>query len=132
MRDILIQETLQKIFLRTLPIIDVGHEIASRLRSAIEIGLLKPGSRIKQQDLADICNVSRMPVREALRMLGVQGYLVHEIYKGYMVAPDLPSKPLKTNFNQLIMPIKTLYDLLESPEARAQFEMRIIKELRNL
>jgi DNA-binding GntR family transcriptional regulator len=131
-RDVLIQDILQEIFSVALPVIDVGHEIALRLKLAIESGLLKPGCRIKQQNLADICSVSRMPVREALRMLGVQGYLDNQTNKGYVVASALPNKISRTSFNDLIIPLKAIYELLESPEARTQFEMSIIQQLRSL
>jgi DNA-binding FadR family transcriptional regulator len=128
----LTQDILQEIFSLALPARDVGHEIAFRLKSAIEIGLLRPGCRLKQQDIADICNVSRMPVREALRMLGVQGYLANQTNKGYVVAPALPSQISRTSFNELIIPLKTIYGFLDSPEARAQFELSIIQQLRSV
>lgn len=127
----LTQEILKEIFQQALPAVGVGHEIAYHLKSAIESGLLKPGCRIKQQAIADICNVSRMPVREALRMLGVQGYLENQTHKGYVVAFVLPTQSTVSDFEQLISPLKALYDLLHSPEAQAQFELNVIQHLRN-
>jgi hypothetical protein len=49
-----------------------------------------------------------------------------------MVASALPNKPSKTNFNQLMIPLKTIYDLLDSPAARENFELSILKQLRSL
>jgi DNA-binding FadR family transcriptional regulator len=131
MRDVLTQEMLKEIFLGILPAVDMRHEISYRLKSAIESGLLNPGCRIKQQAIADICNVSRMPVREALRMLGVQGYLENQTHKGYVVASVLPSQSTMSSLKQLISPLKAMYDMLDSPEAQAQFELNVIQHLRN-
>ena len=51
--------------------------IEARVRAAIVDGRFKPGERITQQSIANLFNVSRMPVREALRMLETQGVVVN-------------------------------------------------------
>jgi DNA-binding GntR family transcriptional regulator len=50
-----------------------GTRIAEDLRSAILNGDYEPGARIRQEDLADRHGASRLPVREALRMLEGEG-----------------------------------------------------------
>lgn len=50
-----------------------GVRIADDLRSAILSGRYAPGARIRQEDLADQHGASRLPVREALRMLEGEG-----------------------------------------------------------
>ena len=50
-----------------------GSRIADELRSAILAGSYAPGTRIRQEDLADRHGASRVPVREALRMLEAEG-----------------------------------------------------------
>lgn len=50
-----------------------GSRIASELRAAILDGDYQPGARIRQEDLADRHGASRVPVREALRMLEAEG-----------------------------------------------------------
>lgn len=50
-----------------------GERIAARLRAAILRGELAPGTRIRQEDLADRHGASRLPAREALRMLEAEG-----------------------------------------------------------
>lgn len=52
-----------------------GARIASELRDAILAGEYAPGARIRQEDLADRHGASRLPVREALRMLEAEGLL---------------------------------------------------------
>lgn len=61
--------------------------IEERLRSAILDGRLAPGMAIRQQELATLFGVSRMPVREALRQLEAQGLLAVVAHKGAVVAP---------------------------------------------
>jgi DNA-binding GntR family transcriptional regulator len=52
-----------------------GARIASELRDAILDGEYAPGARIRQEDLAERSGASRVPVREALRMLEAEGLL---------------------------------------------------------
>lgn len=50
-----------------------GNRIATHLRDAILRGEYAPGARIRQEDLAEQLGASRIPVREALRMLESDG-----------------------------------------------------------
>ncbi|PKH12481.1 GntR family transcriptional regulator [Pseudomonas sp. 43NM1] len=61
--------------------------IEETLRSAILDGRIPCGSALRQQDLADLFGVSRMPVREALRQLEAQALLNVIAHKGAVVAP---------------------------------------------
>jgi DNA-binding GntR family transcriptional regulator len=46
------------------------------IREAILSGRFLPGHRLKEEELTTLCQVSRTPVREALRRLGVEGLVV--------------------------------------------------------
>ena len=50
-----------------------SHRIADSLRTAILDGSYLPGARIRQEDVAARSGASRIPVREALRMLDSEG-----------------------------------------------------------
>lgn len=50
-----------------------SHRIADSLRTAILDGSYRPGERIRQEDIAARSGASRIPVREALRMLAAEG-----------------------------------------------------------
>lgn len=52
-----------------------GTRIADDLREAILTGEYAPGARIRQEDLADRHGASRLPVRDALRMLEAEGLI---------------------------------------------------------
>lgn len=60
--------------------------IEETLRAAILDGRLPSGAALRQQDLADLFGVSRMPVREALRQLEAQSLLHVVPHKGAVVA----------------------------------------------
>lgn len=59
--------------------------VAAYLRDAILGGELRPGDRIRQEDVAARFGASRLPVREALRMLEAEGLTQHEANKGARV-----------------------------------------------
>lgn len=63
-----------------------GARIAGELRDAILAGDYAPGTRIRQEDLAGRYGASRVPVREALRMLEAEGLLTLVANTGAWVA----------------------------------------------
>lgn len=63
-----------------------GTRIADALRQQIVSGERAPGTRIGQEALAEQFNASRMPVREALRMLEAEGLIRIESHRGAWVA----------------------------------------------
>lgn len=61
--------------------------IEEKVRNAILDGSLPSGTALRQQELASLFGVSRMPVREALRQLEAQSLVRVETNKGAVVAP---------------------------------------------
>ncbi|MCC6176690.1 MAG: GntR family transcriptional regulator [Chloroflexi bacterium] len=61
------------------------HDIAEAIRQAIRDGQLAPGARILETDLARRFDVSRQPVREAIRMLEHEGLLTSVPNRGTFV-----------------------------------------------
>jgi DNA-binding GntR family transcriptional regulator len=59
--------------------------VASYVRDLVLRDELKPGDRIRQEDIAERLGISRAPVREALRMLEAEGLTEHEPNKGARV-----------------------------------------------
>lgn len=62
-----------------------SERIAAHLREAILGGQIVPGERLRQEEIADRLGVSRIPVREALRMLEAEGLAEVEANKGARV-----------------------------------------------
>lgn len=52
---------------------DAGARIAGQIRADILAGTHAPGTRLRQEDIAERYGASRVPVREALRMLEHEG-----------------------------------------------------------
>jgi DNA-binding GntR family transcriptional regulator len=59
--------------------------VAGYLRGAILSGEIGPGEWIRQEEVAERLGASRLPVREALRMLEAEGLAEHERHRGARV-----------------------------------------------
>jgi len=67
---------------------DVGAasaRVADYLRQAILSGEIGPGAWIRQEEVAERLGSSRLPVREALRILEAEGLTEHERHRGARV-----------------------------------------------
>ncbi len=64
----------------------VPSTIASQLRGMIAAGVYAPGMRLGQTELATQFESSRVPVREALKMLSAEGLVEHDPNRGFFVA----------------------------------------------
>ncbi|MFC4585330.1 GntR family transcriptional regulator [Sphaerisporangium corydalis] len=62
-----------------------SRRIAGYLREAILSGEIAPGERIRQEDVAERFGASRLPVREALRMIEAEGLIDSQTHKGAWV-----------------------------------------------
>lgn len=60
--------------------------VCETLREAISTGVLKPGERLMEIQLAEELGVSRTPVREAIRKLELEGFVVMVPRRGTYVA----------------------------------------------
>lgn len=61
--------------------------VADFLREGILSGEIPRGMRLKQADLADELGLSITPVREALKLLAAEGYVLGATHRGAIVAP---------------------------------------------
>lgn len=98
--------------------------ILKHLRDAIISGQLDEGEPIRQDDVARIFNVSKIPVREALKRLEAEGLVAFQRHKGAVVAsmsePEIVEifevrALLEANAIRLSVPLMT-----EATTARAQ------------
>lgn len=55
-----------------------GSEVYSRLLTEIRTGILRPGDRLTETELAARLGISRTPVREAIRALEIDGLVTHK------------------------------------------------------
>jgi DNA-binding GntR family transcriptional regulator len=63
----------------------ISSSVATKLRDSIQTGVLEPGSRLRQSDIAKQYNVSTTPVREAFMMLEREGLLTRHNHRGVVV-----------------------------------------------
>ena len=84
---VVVPQTFVKLQPRTLV-----HQVIDALVAGAAEGLILPGDSIIEADLAMQLGVSRVPVREALRVLESQGVVVNEPYKGIRLTPVTPER----------------------------------------
>jgi DNA-binding GntR family transcriptional regulator len=86
-----------------------GAEAYQRIMEAIQSGRLKPGTRIREVELAEWLGSSRTPVREALNRLQTEGLVVQEPRRGMIIA-EMDST--------MMAEIYSMREVLESTAAR--------------
>jgi DNA-binding GntR family transcriptional regulator len=67
---------------------DIGGSVrraADAIRSAILRRELAPGMQVRQADLGKQLHLSKIPVREALKVVETEGLVIHEPNRGYYV-----------------------------------------------
>jgi DNA-binding GntR family transcriptional regulator len=62
-----------------------GEDAYQKLYVAIQSGNLKPGTRLREVELAEWLGSSRTPVREALNRLQTQGLIIQEPRRGMII-----------------------------------------------
>ena len=79
------------------------EQVADFLREGIISGRYPRGTRLKQQEIATLLNTSITPVREALKLLAAEGYVLGDSYRGATVAPfDLDASTEVLNLRILL------------------------------
>jgi len=70
----------------------LSEEAAERLRTAIRDGVLRPGMRLVERDLAERLGMSRIPVREAIGRLVEEGLIYKSPHRGTFVYVPTPQE----------------------------------------
>lgn len=74
---------------------NLGDLVTEEIRAAILSGRLLPGERLKQEQLAADLGVSRIPVREALRVLEAEGFVESSPGRGSRVTTITPADAIE-------------------------------------
>lgn len=64
----------------------------TQLKAMIVSGELSPGEQIRQEEMAEQLQISRVPLREAMNVLADQGLLFHRPHQGYFVTKRAPGE----------------------------------------
>lgn len=100
--------------------------VGETLRDAIITGILQPGERLMEIQLAEELGVSRTPVREAIRKLELEGFVVMVPRRGTYVA-DLSLKDANEVFE-----IRTALDVLAAGLAAERITDEELEELERM
>ncbi len=112
---------------RQKPIREIVYE---RLRHEILSGHIPPGERVVEEEYANLFQVSRTPVREALRKLENEGLLVHENNRGSVVVSWEISDVLEIYSIRLALEKLVVQSAIEkiTPADHARL-LKIVKEI---
>jgi len=76
----------------------VSTQVLEALRATILFGELKPGRRISEQEIADLMQISRQPVREAFIRLAAEGLVEIRPQRGTFVSKISTSEVVDSRF----------------------------------
>jgi DNA-binding GntR family transcriptional regulator len=65
--------------------VSTAAQVAKGLREMIISGKLPPGTRLREEQLAASIGVARNTIREALRLLGQEGVVKHNMHRSFVV-----------------------------------------------
>ena len=100
--------------------------VCETLRDAVRRGILQPGERLMEIQLAEDLGVSRTPVREAIRKLEMEGYVIMMPRRGTYVA-DLSIRDINEVFE-----IRTSLESLASGLAAERINEEELEKLQRL
>ena len=100
--------------------------VCETLRDAVRRGILQPGERLMEIQLAEDLGVSRTPVREAIRKLEMEGYVIMMPRRGTYVA-DLSIRDINEVFE-----IRTSLESLASGLAAERITEDELEKLQRL
>lgn len=100
--------------------------VCEALRNAIKRGILEPGERLMEVQLAEELGISRTPVREAIRKLEQEGYVIMMPRRGTYVS-SVSVKDIKEIFE-----IRSALETLSAELATMRIEPEELEKLRTL
>lgn len=71
----------------SLSLKSLAQQVAEKIENEIIEGRFQPGQRLLESTLSEQWNISRSPIREAMRILTGEGLLIFRSRKGTFVAP---------------------------------------------
>lgn len=94
--------------------VSLSDEVANSIAEAIATGIIQPGERVIETDLAEKLGVSRVPIREALKVLHAQGILSGGGHRGYRISAFDPKVTDQVMEVRLTLETFLLRDAIES------------------
>lgn len=99
------------------------NQVADFLRERIIWGFFPRGQKLKQAEVAEMLDISITPVREALKLLEAEGYVVGTSHKGVVVAP------FQLEQTEELLQLRVMLELRLSKAALAVITVATLDEL---
>ena len=80
-----------------IPRASLHEQVAKRLRQMLVENRIAPGAKLNERELSDVLNVSRTPLREAIKMLAAEG-LVELLPNRGAIAVELTEADVRNTF----------------------------------
>ncbi|MCA0214007.1 MAG: GntR family transcriptional regulator [Proteobacteria bacterium] len=81
----------------SIPRTALHDQVANRLRQMLVEGRIAPGAKLNERELSEVLNVSRTPLREAIKMLAAEG-LVELLPNRGAIAVELTEADVRNTF----------------------------------
>ena len=81
----------------SIPRTALHEQVANRLRQMLVEGSIAPGAKLNERELSEVLNVSRTPLREAIKMLAAEG-LVELLPNRGAIAVELTEADVRNTF----------------------------------
>jgi len=104
------------------------EQVADFLREGIISGMFPRGSRLKQAEIAERLQLSITPVREALKILEAEGYVIGDSYRGASVVPFDASASEEVLELRLLLESRLLGGAAEKMTAQDFTELRALAD----
>jgi DNA-binding GntR family transcriptional regulator len=104
------------------------EQVADFLREGIISGMFPRGSRLKQAEIAERLQLSITPVREALKILEAEGYVIGDSYRGASVVPFDASASEEVLELRLLLESRLLRGAAEKMTAEDFTELRALAD----
>lgn len=102
------------------------ERVADYLREGIISGKFPRGSKLKQAEIAEMIGTSITPVREAIKLLEAEGYILGSSHRGAVVAP------FDMHATEEIVDLRVTLECKLALRALGQLTQENIEELRTL
>ena len=102
------------------------NEVVSRIRQAIVEGVYAPGERLNERILCERYSISRTPLREAFKVLALEGLVTISQNRGAIVTP------LTLNDFVSVIEVMSHLELLVGRTAADRMSQQAIEDIRSL
>jgi DNA-binding GntR family transcriptional regulator len=102
------------------------YKVYEKIKEDIIIGKYSEGEVLNERRLSDLLGISRTPIREALQLLNVDGWVVQEPYRGSVV------RTFKPDYVGNVLSVRRALEVLAVEEATKRLNDDQIKDLQYL